>query len=374
MNALSQLFRAERNTYVLGLMRIALSAMLLRHVVRLATELSHQGYFAEHFFIPLLPHDWVPSNNVYRLLLSLMAIAAVAAMVGVRAREGALFAALGGLYILLCDRLQYHNNRYVLLLLALLLAFTPCDRVFALGSAAAGKNVIGPRWAVTLMQLQVSLIYATSAGSKLLDPDWRGGQVLLLRAVRGLELAAQQGIALPGFAIALGNSALCMSVVSKLAIATELFLAVGLWRPRLRALALWIGVLFHLGIELSARVELFSYVMGASYLTFVTPELHERTLEYRPDVASAAWLARGVRWLDWLARFRIEVSEAHTWHGAAFRVRDRAGHWTRGIHAIAAIARAIPLLFPLWLPLRICSALCARPGLRASFSRSVRPR
>jgi hypothetical protein len=357
MSALAQVFREERETYVLGLLRVAMGVMLLRHVVRLATELSDQGYFAERFFIPLVPHRWVPSSDGYALILGAMAVAAVSAIVGVRGREGLLVAAVGGLYLLLCDRLQYHNNRYVLLLLAFLLAFAPCDRVFAFGSvAAATRSVSGPRWAATLIQLQVSLVYLTSAGSKLLDPDWRGGQVLLLRAVHGIELAAQQGIALPGFVIALGNSALCMSVISKLAIATELFLAIGLWRPKLRALALWIGVLFHLGIELGARVELFSYVMWASYLSFVKPELRERTLSYRSDLPSARWLARNVRWFDWLARFQVEVATSREWYGGGFRVRDRDGQWTTGIHALAAIARAIPVLFPLWLPLRICGA------------------
>lgn len=353
MTVLARVFREEREVYLLGLVRMAIGAMLLRHVVRLATELSRQGYFAERFFIPIVPPTWVPSSRVYALWLAAMALGAVCAVLGVRAREGLLFGALSGLYLLLCDRLQYHNNRYALLLLALLLAFAPCDRAFVV---ARGQPKLGPRWAATLMQMQVSLIYFTSAGSKLLDPDWRGGRVLLLRAMNGLALAPAHGVSVPAFAIALANSALCMSIVSKLAIATELFLAVGLWRPRLRAVALWIGLLFHLGIELGARVELFSYVMWTSYLLFAKPELRERTLSYRAELPAARWLARGVRSFDWLARFRVEPCAPHIAQRSAFRVCDRDGQWSSGVRAVAGLARALPVLFPLWLPL---AATCA---------------
>jgi hypothetical protein len=363
----ASLLALERETYLLGLVRVAFGAMLLRHVFRLASELRRTGYFGDRFHMPLLPESWVPERGMYTLWLAAMALATVCAIVGVRAREGLLFSSSSGLYVLLCDRLQYHNNRYSLLLFGFLLAFTPCDRSFAL-RRAAGAGALGPRWAVYLMQLQVSLIYASSALGKLVDPDWRGGLVLLLRAARSLELATERGIHLPAPLVELAGSPLAFSAISKLAIGTELFLALGLWLPRSRPIALWLGVLFHLGIELSARVELFSYVMWTSYVLFAVPELRERGFLYRADDPSARRLARWVRALDWLARFRIEPLPAQSAAGPRVFVQDRSGQPASGLHGFTLLARAIPLLFPLWLPLRIWLALPRSP--RAEHARA----
>ena len=79
----------------------------------------------------------------------------------------------------LCDRLQFHNNRWALYCYAALLAFAPCDRSFHLGPPPVTR--VGPLWAARLAQIQLALIYVASGGSKLLDPDWRDGRVLLER-------------------------------------------------------------------------------------------------------------------------------------------------------------------------------------------------
>ena len=88
------------------------------------------------------------------------------------------FASLSGLYVLLSDRLQYHNNRYVLLLMCLLLALTPCDRSFCIrGNVRDPAARRGPIWAQRLMQLQLSIVYAASIfiGSRvrwIIPADW----------------------------------------------------------------------------------------------------------------------------------------------------------------------------------------------------------
>jgi hypothetical protein len=201
------------------------------------------------------------------------------------------------------------------------------------------------------MQAQVSLVYLGSSLSKLLDPDWFGGQVLWVRAARSLEYMGRIGVEVPGFVADAMASHAVLSVVSKLVIATELFVALGLWVPRFRVLALWLGVMFHLSIELGARVELFSYLMWTSFVLFVTPELRERRLLVADD---ARWIARAVRALDWLARFTVEVVPRAE-IGAALCVIDRDGTRATGMRGLAALARAVPLLFPLWLPLVVAT-------------------
>ena len=365
MNRLFRALAEERECYLLGLVRVAFGAMLLRHVARLCDEYLHGGYFGDHLHIPVLPWLPLPSAAVYAAWLALQVAAACCIVLGVQVRAALGFVSLSGLYLLACDRLQYHNNRYALLLLAFLLAFTPCDRSFLAVGRGRARPRIGPVWAQRLMQLQVSLIYLASSGGKLLDADWRGGQVMVLRGAQALEIAARAGFQVPHAAAALLTSPLVMSLASKLAIASEMFLALGLWHPRARPLALWIGVMFHLGIEISARVELFSYLMWTSYVLFVTPECRERTLLYRPDSGSGRRIASLVRTLDWFARFRIEAFERAPEGGSALCVIDRGGRASTGLRAFAEVTRALPLLFPLWLPLRALSALSLPRAPRA---------
>ncbi|HTA93034.1 MAG TPA: HTTM domain-containing protein [Polyangiaceae bacterium] len=355
------LFSEERDAYLLGLLRLALSVLLLLNGARLILELKDGGYFGDFFHLPIWPEAFVPSATAYALLLSVQALAALLAFFGLWPRGSLLLASGIGLFILGCDRLQYHNNRYALLLLGFLLAFTPCDRSFLLAKRSPhhlpASARLAPTFARRLLQIQVSLVYLSSAGGKLLDSDWRGGQVLRMRFESVAPFWASRGLHLPGSLTLALSSALFASLAAKIAICTELFIALGLWFPRTRRAALWVGVLFHFWIEVSARVELFSWIMGASYLAFVTPELRERRLEYDPENERGRALARVLGWLDWCARFEITPRPANeTWAGA-FRVIGRDGVATRGLRGAALLAQATPALFPLWLPLELLSKL-----------------
>ena len=52
---------------------------------------------------------------------------------------------------------------------------------------------------------------------------------------------------------------------------TEVFLAIGLWWRLTRDLAVWVAVLFHLAIQLTARVEVFSYLAVAALVIWAVP-------------------------------------------------------------------------------------------------------
>jgi len=130
--AWTRLFEEERDAYLLGSLRLALALLLFLNCARLILELVHGGYFADYFHLPLIPESWLPSRSGYALMLGLEATAAGSAFIGFYPRESLFAASSIGLYVLACDRLQYHNNRYELLLLGLLLSFTPADRSFCL--------------------------------------------------------------------------------------------------------------------------------------------------------------------------------------------------------------------------------------------------
>jgi hypothetical protein len=206
-----------------------------------------------------------------------------------------------------------------------------------------------PTWARRLFQIQVSLVYLGSALGKLCDADWRSGQVLLVRFATTGDFWAARGVSLPHWFTEVLSSALFASLAAKIAISTELFIAWGAWFPRTRRAALWVGVLFHISIELSARVELFSYLMLSAYLSFVLPELRQRRFSFNPQSSLGNALARALRLLDWCARFQV-VSDAES---RSFVVTNREGRSERGLRGVALLAEAVPLLFPLWLPLAL---------------------
>ena len=355
-------FGEERDAFVLGLLRLAISTLLFLNGLRLIIEFDRGGYFADYFHIPLISEAWLPDRSGYQLLLFAQALAALLAFLGLWPRAALLTASSLGLYFLLCDRLQYHNNRYALLLLGLLLAFTPCDRALLLirghGHTLPREQRIAPTFARHLFQIQVSLIYLGSTGGKLLDADWRSGQVLFMRYAHAAEVSSLHGVTLPAWVLAILTSTWFASVAAKAAITSESFIALGIWPPQTRRLALWLGVIFHLSIEVTANVELFSWLMLAAYLAFVVPEVRERRFEFARGSARAERLARLVALSDWCARFERAPLSAGT-QGAWFYVTNREGQRATGVLGLAHLAEALPLFFPLWLPLALIAKLAA---------------
>jgi hypothetical protein len=254
----------EGDVTVLGLARAAFGLLLLANAVRAVRELA-RGYFGDVFHWPLVPEALVPSRSVYSVVVAVQVLLAVLVVAGRwRAREALFASAVLGAYVLSCDRIQFHHNRWALFCQALLLSLAPCDRSFRLGRRLPS---VGPLWAARLVGLQLSIIYVASGASKLLDPDWRSGVVLLER----FHLYASQAIAagVPERVMNALAQPSAASVLAKGAIATELFLAVGLWPARTRLFALCWGTGFHLIIEATSRVEGFTWLVLASYLVFV---------------------------------------------------------------------------------------------------------
>jgi hypothetical protein len=336
------------DTYVLGAVRVALGLLLFANGLRAARDLQ-QGYFADAFHWPMVPESFVPSRTAYAVLVMAQVLLAVLVVAGYRARAALFASGLAGTYVLLCDRLQFHHNRWALFCYSLLLALSPCDRSFYVADEPITTRV-GPLWAARLAQLQLSIIYLASGGWKLFDADWRAGRVLRER----FHLFGGDAIAMgvpPGILDWLSEPDTA-SALAKLAIATELFLAAGLWIPRTRVFALWWGVGFHLVIEATSRVEGFTWLTLATYALFATPDVRARKLFYDSSRLRGRTAARLVSLLDWLARFEVRAwAPDDVRKGHAVVIVRRDGTHATGLGALAMIARATPLLFPLWGPL-----------------------
>jgi hypothetical protein len=344
------------DTHALGAARVGLGVLLFANALRAARELK-TGYFGDFFHWPVLPEVLVSDRNVYALLVIGQVLLSAFVVAGHRARGALFLSAVIGIYVMLCDRLQFHNNRAALFFYSLLLSLSPCDRAFSVTPLLATAS--GPLWAARLAQFQLSFIYVASGGSKLLDADWRSGRVIFERFILFGPNAIASGV--PEKMVRWATHPDFASALAKIAIATELGLAVALWSRRARALGLWWGVWFHLAIEISSRVEGFTWLTLTIYALFSTPDLRARKLYYDPFRRRSRLIARGVAWLDWLGRFEVKswVPDSLR-NGHSVVVMRRDGTLATGLGAAAMLARCVPVLFPFWAPL----------ALAASFTRS----
>ena len=112
-------------------------------------------------------------------------------------------------------------------------------------------------------------MYGASGLSKLLDPDWFGGTVTWGRMVA--QEAAIRSSALPAFVADLLLERSFHTVAAKLIIGTELFIAGGLWWRRTRRFAVAVAVVFHVTIQFSAEVQVFSYLALAVLFVWADP-------------------------------------------------------------------------------------------------------
>lgn len=344
------------NTHVLGVVRVGLGLLLFWQAVSDAREHSH-GYFGDRFHMPYIPEAWVASNTVFAALLGARILAAILVVTGHAARPALVGSALALGYGLLCDRLRFHHHEWALACVSFLVALSPCDESVSLVAAeSAGPAPRGRLWAARLAMMQVSLVYLASGGSKLLDEDWRGGLVLLDRMTRYGGDGIAKGV--PESIVHFFQEPAVASALAKGVIATELFLVIGLWLPRTRAVALWIGVVFHLVIEATSKVAYFSWFMILVYALFATHDLRARSVSFDPSHRGSALVARIARALDWLARFEIKpwTPDGLT-RSRHLVVRDRDGQSFTGLAAAVMLVRCLPLLFPLWLPLLAVAAV-----------------
>ena len=112
----------------------------------------------------------------------------------------------------------------------------------------------------------------------------------------------------------------------------ELFIAVGLWFGVTRLGAIWVAIFFHLSIEVSASVEVFSAAAIVGLAIWAVPSTCDRVVV----ISDATWLRR----LDWLARFDIREVP-----GAELSVTDRDGTVLVGSPARRLVRSRLPALF-----------------------------
>ena len=363
--ALDELLGREVSMRALAVLRIPAGAAVLLHLRPFLSDGLDGRIYRDAFYEPYTA--WYPElpREAYLGLLWLGAAAAVAMSLGFATRVATATTVAIVAYNLFLSTTHFHNNRAYLVIVLALLAVAPCGRELSADAwlrrrrGQPALSTSAPAWPLWLLRFECAAVYCASGLSKLLDPDWFGGTVTWQRVSSAREQL--DAWPLPDWAVSLLTNRGFHTGAAKFVVLTELFIAAGLWSRRTRYAAVWVAVLFHLAIELSAAVQIFSFLGIAVLVIWAVPSTRDRVLRIDPTARRHRRLAALVCGLDWLARFRVEPGPA----GSRLTVADRDGAAIRGAPAVALALSRLPLTAWFALPTLLLPARRRARGNRA---------
>ena len=326
-----------------ALLRVLTGPVVLLHLRPFLSDGLDGRVYRDAFYEPYAA--WYPElpDALYIGLLWVAAVAAVAMSLGFLTRLATATTFAIVTYNLFLSTTHFHNNRAYLVIVLGMLAVVPCGRELSLDAWIRRRRGLpaldpsAPAWPLWLLRFECAAIYGASGLSKLLDPDWFGGTVTWQRVTRARgELEAWP---LPDWALSLLTDRSFHTGAAKFIVLTELFIAAGLWWRGTRYAAVWVAVVFHLSIDVSASVQVFSYLALAVLVIWAVPSTRDRVLRIDSAAARQRRLGALVRRLDWLARFRVEPATP----GSPLEVVDRDGTVMRGVPAVAFTLSRLPL-------------------------------
>ncbi len=293
------------------------------------------------------------------LLIAVWLAAAVAFTIGWHSRPAGAVLVAAMASVLVSDQQAYGNHLYLLTLLALLLTLADAGAALSLDARRRGERPSVPGWPVSLLRIQLTLVYGFSALTKL-NEDFLSGAVLAGSLQTG-PITFPAGLRTPAV----------LSVVAAVAIAVEALLALALWSTRLRPAAVGAGVVFHLSIVAliggaTGELVVFSLEMWAVYLLFVA--VPERSLTLMVDPACGwcrRWDARLRRW-DIIRALAVPEPAGHDVPDSGLELTGR-GLSAAGYDAIVEVWSVQPATYLLAPFLRL-------PGIRKWGQRTVRRR
>jgi hypothetical protein len=340
----------------LALLRVMAGPIALVHLWPFVSDARAGRIYRDAFYEPYAA--WYPElpRPLYVGLLALGAVAAVAMSLGLwtRVATAATFGVVA--YNLFLSTTNLHANRAYLVIVLAALAVVPCGRELSVDAwlrARRGLPALNPRspaWPLWLLRFEAAVVYGASGLSKLADGDWFGGTVTWHRMVQVRDQL--EASPLPGWVVSLLVDRSFHTVAAKVIVLTELFVALGLWWRATRYAAVWVAVVFHVAIQLSASVQVFSYLAIAALVIWAVPSTRDRVVTYDPAEAGHRRLARSVEALDWLARFRLQEGG----RGSPLTLTDRDGTRSTGRAAAVRVLSRLPLTAWFALPLVVAPA------------------
>lgn len=208
--------------------------------------------------------DALPPASVATIapVLAIWAVAAVHFAAGLRTRlAGATLVAMMVLLVVF-DQQFYSNHLYLLTLTTFLLTLADSGAVHSLDATRDGARPMIPKWPVTLLCTQLTIVYGYAAIAKL-QPEFLSGMIVYESWVLSGLVPLPEAF----------RSWWMMMPLAVFACVGEFFLAFAFWYPRLRKAAVTTGIVLHVGIipTMGDVVDLtiFAVLMFSVYALFV---------------------------------------------------------------------------------------------------------
>jgi hypothetical protein len=171
---------------------------------------------------------------------------------------------------LICD-----GEDTVFRLFAFMMIFLPLDCCLSLAarfrSRAARRATTADAWALRLIQVQMTIIYASAAWSKLHGASWRDGTALYIVSHMNDHFGRWPGM------VRWFDQLWLVQLQTWGVLTIEMLLPLALWLKPTRTMAIVVGIALHLGIEASMHLFLFQWIMIVGLLAFVRlPGLQSR--------------------------------------------------------------------------------------------------
>jgi predicted DCC family thiol-disulfide oxidoreductase YuxK len=308
----------------------------------------------ENLRLPYVSWAVAPPREFVPLYIAAWVAAAAAFAVGWRTRiAGAVLSGLMG-YALVIDQQTYSNHLYLLSLIVFLLTLADSGRALSIDARGQDAPSI-PVWPVTLLKLQVSIVYVFAALSKI-NVVYLSGVVIYLNLQPSLKTLVAGHAATP----------VLMMLVAVFSVLVELWLAVALWRRKWRSAAVVVGIAFHVGLivlltwDQAVQLIVFTIAMGSLYVLFFEHAPHRLTVYFDDSCGVCTWV---IRWFVSHDHQQLIATVAAT-HRAAFRhdtsgfdltksllvIDEETGEHLAQSRAFAAMVKALP---PAYQPLRV---------------------
>lgn len=270
------------STATLAAVRVAFGAVVLAWALSLAPDLF--SFFSEEGVLPAQPSErfWLglldpfPGRAAVVGLYALLLAAAAAVVVGYHTRAASVLVFVGILSFQRRNMFVFNSGDLLLLNVAFFLCFAPGGVALSVDRWRRARHSfwtfpVRPRWALRLVQIQLSVVYLATVAAKLRGTTWGDGTAVSY----ALRLSDLTRISPPGW---LSDSLVLGNIATYATVGIELALGTLVWNRRARPYVLLAGIVFHLVIEALVLVGFFTLVLFVCYLAFVPADTMEGLL------------------------------------------------------------------------------------------------
>ncbi len=246
--------------------RAALGALLVIAVGRyFAHGWIHEYFEVPKYFFPYYGFEWVrPLPALWmHVVYAAMGLSAVGFATGAFFRASAVLFFATFSYAHFCDKTNYLNHYYLVILLAFLAIFLPLGDAFSVDALRRKRTrTTAPAWVLGVLRFQIGVVYVFGGLAKL-ESDW-----LVHAEPLSIWLRASTDVPMLGPLFATKGAAYAMSYAGA---GFDLFVVPLLLVRRTRAVAYFAVVAFHLLTARLFQIGMFPWIMIASAPLFFSP-------------------------------------------------------------------------------------------------------